>query len=457
MKKDDIIEVKIESTGMDGEGVARLDNFVIFINGALLGEELKAQVTEVKKSFARAKIIKVLKPSQFRQQPLCPIFYRCGGCDMQHVNYKYSLSVKKANVKNCIEKELGREVEVNDVIYGEKLFGYRNKEQIPIRKVDGKARAGFYKQGSHIFVPFEKSVDASYGDCPLHDSSMQLFIDAIVDFINKEKISTYDEKTNTGIIRHIVIRRVDKTFSICLVINGNSIPNEKKLIQVLKNVNIPFNLFLSENKRITNVILGDKLTCIYGDDRIEGNALDIRFKVNPYSFLQVNDEIRDKIYSYIQKLVSENKGATVIDAYSGIGILSNILAKYAKKVVGIEIVPEAIKDANELAKTNGNSNIVNICGDAAIELPKVVNDIDENNTILVLDPPRKGCDDRVLTSICMARPNKIIYISCNPATLARDLKKLDSVYNIKSITPYDMFPQTKHVETVCLLTLKNQK
>ena len=454
MKKDDIIEVKIESTGMDGEGVARLDNFVIFINGALLGEELKAQVIEVKKSFARAKIIKVLKPSQFRQQPLCPIFYRCGGCDMQHVNYKYSLSVKKANVKNCIEKELGREVEVNDVIYGEKLFGYRNKEQIPIRKVDGKARAGFYKQGSHIFVPFEKSVDSSYGDCPLHDSSMQLFIDAIVDFINKEKISTYDEKTNTGIIRHIVIRRVDKTFSICLVINGNSIPNEKKLIQVLKNVNIPFNLFLSENKRITNVILGDKLTCIYGDDRIEGNALDIRFKVNPYSFLQVNDEIRDKIYSYIQKLVSENKGAIVIDAYSGIGILSNILAKYAKKVVGIEIVPEAIKDANELAKANGNSNIVNICGDASIELPKVVNDIDENNTILVLDPPRKGCDDRVLTSICRARPNKIIYISCNPATLARDLKKLDSVYNIKSITPYDMFPQTKHVETVCLLTKK---
>ena len=180
------------------------------------------------------------------------------------VDYNYSLEVKKANVKSCIDRACKIDAQVDDAVYGEKKFGYRNKEQIPIRKVNGKAMAGFYKQNSHIFVPFEKSTTDGLGDCPLHDSTMQLFIDKIVEFINKEKISTYDEKSNTGLIRHLVIRRINEAFSICLVINGQSIPQESKLIASLKTLNIPFNLYVSKNLKMTNVILGDELVCIYG-------------------------------------------------------------------------------------------------------------------------------------------------------------------------------------------------
>ena len=454
MKKDDIIEVSIESIGMAGEGVARLDNLVIFIDGALLGEKIKAQVIEVKKSFARAKVIKVLGASSHRIKPLCPIFFRCGGCDMQHVDYEYSLQVKKTNIKNCIDRACKIDSNVDDVVHGDKKFGYRNKEQIPIRKVNGKAMAGFYKQNSHIFVPFEKSVTEGLGDCPLHDSNMQLFVDKIVEFINKEKISTYDEKSNTGLIRHLVIRRINEAFSICLVINGQKIPNDNKLIASLKTLNIPFNLYVSKNLKMTNVILGDELVCIYGDNSIEGTALGIKFNVNPYSFLQINDEIRDLIYSRVCNEVEKIPNANVADVYSGIGIMSNIVAKHANKVVGIEIVKEAVEDANKLAKVNGNSNIKNICGDAAIELPKVVDEFKGNNSVVIIDPPRKGCDQKVLEAMLQAEPGKIIYISCNPATLARDLASLISKYNIESITPYDMFPQTKHVESIALLTKK---
>ena len=454
MKKDDIIEVQIESIGMAGEGVARVDNLVVFIDGALVGEKIKAQVIEVKKSFARAKVIKVLEPSSHRIKPLCPIFFRCGGCDMQHVDYEYSLEVKKANIKNCIDRACRIDSKVDDVVVGDKKFGYRNKEQIPIRKVNGKAAAGFYKQNSHIFVPFEKAVQDGLGDCPLHDSQMQLFVDAIVEFINKEKISTYDEKSNTGLIRHIVIRRVGKTFSICLVINGTKLPGKDRLIERLKNLLVPFSLYVSQNLKMTNVILGDKLECLYGEESVEGEALGVHFRVNPYSFLQINDEIRDKIYTKVCDEIEAIKDASVADVYSGIGILSNIIAKHAKKVVGIEIVKEAVEDANVLAKENGNSNIKNICGDAAIELPKVIDEFKGNNSVVVIDPPRKGCDAVVLESMLKAEPGKIIYISCNPATLARDLALLIQKYNIQSITPFDMFPQTKHVETVVVLEKK---
>ena len=454
MKLKDIVELNIESIGMDGEGVAKIDGIVIFVDGALLGEKIRAQIIEVKKSFARAKVIKVLEPSKERINPLCPIFFRCGGCDLQHVNYDYQLKVKKSNIKNCIDRACKIDSVVQDVVHGEKQFGYRNKEQIPIRKVDGKAKAGFYKQNSHIFVPFEKSQNENLGDCPLHNSKMQAFVDAIVDYVNKEKVSTYDEKTNTGLIRHVVIRQIGDAFSICLVINGNTIPNGEKLIKSLKELSVPFNLYISINKKQTNVILGDELKCIYGNEKIEGEALSVKFSVNPYSFLQINDEIRDKIYRQVCVELEKEDNPVVLDLYSGIGILSNVMAKHSKKVIGIEIVKEAVEDANKLAKENGNNNIENICDDVARALPGVVNKLKGEKTFVVIDPPRKGCDERVLQSIVDAKPDKMIYISCNPATLARDLTKLIDKYSIDSITPYDMFPQTKHVETVCLLTKK---
>lgn len=452
MKKDDIVELKIESIGMEGEGVARDEGFVIFINGALLGEKIKAQIIEVKKNFARAKVIKVLEASDMRQNPKCPIFFRCGGCDLQHIKYEHQCEIKKAHIKNCIDKACKIDCVVDDVVHGSKLFGYRNKEQIPIRKVNKKACAGFYKEGSHTFVPFEKSQDAELGDCPLHDGAMQEIIDIIVEFINKEKISTYDEKSNTGLIRHLVVRKLNDAYSICLVINGDKVPNVDKLIKNLHDNNIKFELYLSINKKQTNVILGNTLTCVNGSDNVYGKLAGVKFKVNPNSFLQINNEIAAKIYERVLKEIGDSKDTTVLDLYSGIGILSNIMAKKAKNVIGIEIVKEAVEDANKLAKDNGNDNIDNICDDVAKALPKVINNLKGEKTIAVIDPPRKGCDVKVLDAIKQSKPGKIIYISCNPATLARDLNILLGDYEIKSITPYDMFPQTKHVECVVMMS-----
>ena len=454
MKLGDIIEVEIESTGMEGEGVAKCDGFVVFIEGALLHEIIRAQVKEIKKNFARARVIKVLQASDMRQDPLCPIFFRCGGCDMQHIKYETQLAIKKANVKNCIDRACKIDSVVDDVVYGKEQFGYRNKEQIPIRKVDGKAYAGFYKEGSHVFVPFEKSIDDKLGDCPLHDGKMQEVIDIVVEFINKEKLSTYDEKSNTGLIRHLVIRKLSNGYSICLVINGDSIPKVDKLINKLQEEHIIFDLYLSINKKQTNVILGDALTCVYGKDKVVGKMCGVTFKVNPNSFLQINYEVASRIYEQDLQEIGVSKDTVVLDLYSGIGILSNIMAKNAKKVIGIEIVPEAVQDANELAIKNGNTNIENICGDVAKALPEVISKLKGEKTVAVIDPPRKGCDQRVLDAIKQSKPFKVIYISCNPATLARDLANLISDYEIKSIKPYDMFPQTKHVETVAVLEHK---
>ena len=448
MKKDEIVELDIVSYGKDGEGVAKLNDFVVFVPGCLVGEKIKAQIVLVKKNFAVGRVIKIVVPSKDRVTPLCPIFFKCGGCDMQHVSYEYQLKVKRENVKNCIDKATGLDVSVDEVVHGDKLFGYRNKVQVPIRKIKNIAYAGFYKEGTHTFVPFVKSENSDLGDCPLHTRQMQNIIDAVVNYINEYNISTYDEVSNKGLIRHLVLRRVNESYSICLVINGEGIFKQNKLIDALKKLNISFALYISKNLKQTNVIMGDSIECIYGDENIKGEALGVEYTVNPNSFLQINDEIRDAIYSKVNQIISTTKDAIVYDVFSGIGIMSNMFAKYAKEVISIEIVKEAIEDAKKIAVMNNNKNIKNICGDAAVELPKVI----KGNSIIVIDPPRKGCSDRVINSIIESKANKIIYISCNPATLARDLKLLIENYNIISVTPYDMFPQTKHVETMVLLS-----
>ena len=455
MKKGDILELSICSYGMEGEGVAKLDSYVIFIPGCLIGEKVKVQVVEVKKSFARAKVIKVIEAAKERIQPLCPIYFRCGGCSMQHVNYDYQLKVKKDNIKNCIDRACKIDCKVDDVVTGEKKYGYRNKVQIPLRKVNGKVCAGFYKMGSHTFVPFDKREDEELGDCPLHTRKMQTIVDAVVDYINENDISVYDEEKNIGVVRHLVLRRVDKAYSICIVVNANSLPKNKELIRKLESLKIDFSLYVSINQKRTNVIMGEKIQCIYGEDKVKGNALGVDFFVNPNSFMQINDEIRDKIYTAVCNEIRKTEKAKVADVYSGIGIISNIVADCAEKVVGIEIVKEAIEDANKIAKMNSHNNILNICGDAAVELPRVINEFKGDNSIVVIDPPRKGCDNKVIESILESEPGKVIYISCNPATLARDLSLLINKYNIEKITPYDMFPQTTHVETLVVLSKKS--
>ncbi|MDE6758738.1 MAG: 23S rRNA (uracil(1939)-C(5))-methyltransferase RlmD [Clostridia bacterium] len=451
MKAGDKFTVEINSVGMDGEGVARVEGFVVFIPKTLLGEQAVVEITQVKKSFAFAKVIKLLKASEARIQPPCDLCFKCGGCEMLHISYEAQLEIKRNTVKNCIDRECGIDCFVDDTVASPDVYNYRNKVQLPISRQNGKAVGGYFAPNTHIVVP--SSVCGEKGKCVLNANGIQGVVDIFLKWLDESNISVYEEKSRSGLVRHLVVRKIGEKYSICIVINGDSLPHYKTLIDKLKKADYEFSLYVSVNKKNTNVILGDKTVCLYGENSITGEALGVRFGVSVLSFMQINDKVRDMIYTRVGKIIEENDISNVIDAYSGIGIMSNIFAKYAKNVYAIEIVEDAVKDGIALAKANGNADKIKfICGDCARELPPLISTLDKS--LVVLDPPRKGCDLRVLESLLKAKPTEIIYISCNPATLARDVKFLLNDYEIQSVTPYDMFPHTKHIETMICLKRK---
>ena len=451
MQVGDILTVDITSVGMDGEGVAKVDGVVLFVLGTLVGETAKVQITQVKKSFCFAKVVKILVSSIDRIDPPCKICFKCGGCEMLHIDYARQLEIKRLHVKNCLERECKRDFTIDSTVASPRQIGYRNKIQVPISYQDGKLAGGYFAPNSHKVVPFCRQGES--GSCLLNSDGMQAILDAFLDYMKEEGLTAYDETNHKGLVRHFVIRKVDGKFAICVVINGSGLPNRNRLVSMLNTLGIEFALYISPNTRRTNVIMGEKVITLYGDEALQGEALGVKYLVSPQSFMQINDGVRDMIYSKVGEIIKDSGIANVIDAYSGIGIMSNIFAKYADKVYAIEIVPQAIANSKILAKLNGNDDkIINICGDCAQELPKVVSRLDKS--IVVLDPPRKGCDGAVLKSLLSALPDKIIYISCNPATLARDVNILLDKYEPVSITPYDMFPNTKHIETLVVLSHK---
>ncbi len=468
MQKGDVLELTIESVGMDGEGVAKQDGMVIFVPFTLVGEVVKCEVTFVKKSFAKAKVIKLIKGAEDRVQPLCPHFRKCGGCDMQHITYLKQLDIKRENVKNCFKKYAGEQVQVNEVIPSDNVFYYRNKAQFPLFEKDGKVCLGFYKEKTHEFVKIDK--------CYLLSDWCDKFTQSFLKVANELKLSCYNEKTHSGLLRHLVLRKLNDVVSVTVVVNSKKFNYTDKFVKELSKIGIKFSFYVSHNTDKTNLIMSNAYN-LYGDKDIKTDILGITTFVNPMSFMQINDYIRDKIYTKVSELVGDSNSKIVIDAYSGVGVLTNILAQCADKVYGIEIVPQAVQNADQLAEINGNQNkIVNICGDSAVELPKLADKIRgelmnvQNNGqttssvnskqlndsfTVVLDPPRKGCDTQVLESLLKAQPNKIIYISCNPATLARDVAILKHNYQLSLIQPYDMFPQTSHIETLVCLDRKD--
>lgn len=457
MKKGDILDIEITSSGMEGEGVARIDGMVVFVPLCMQGEKVRVMVREVNKKFARATVIKVLEPCADRIYPLCPIFYRCGCCDMQHIRYEKQLEIKKANVEACLYKSLGRRVVVDDVRGDGIIFGYRNKIQVPLAKVAGKVVAGYYKGNTHDVVPFGERVREDLGACVMYERGMQDMLDAFLSYANDIGLDCYDERKKTGFLRHFVARKVGNKYAVVVVGNGKKLPVEKKLITALTNTGREFSLYFDSNTKNTNVIMSPDIRVVYGEERLEADVLGVRAKVSPLSFMQINDGVRDMIYDRVASMIKDGEEKVVIDAYSGAGVLTNGLAKSADKVYGIEIVKEAVADADELTEDCGNTDkVINICGDCAEELPPLAEKLREEGIkfSVVLDPPRKGCDEKVLDAIKSAKPDNVYYISCNPATLARDLARLDTDYEILSVSPYDMFPETKHVETLVLLSKK---
>lgn len=451
MKVTDTYLAEITDFGTDGKGVAKIDGTPVFVPYAAKGDLCKIKITEVKKSFAEARIVKIIRPSGIRSSAPCYKYGECGGCVLQHVSFAAENQLKREVLINTLRKA-GVECSVGDTVSGNE-YGYRNKLQMPFTEYGGKIRTGFFRRGTHDAVPLDR--------CILHGEWAAELIKTVELWANdnaiRDKLSVYDEKSGKGLLRHLVARYEDGFLFVTVVINGKALPNARNLYELISE-KFECALYLNENTCNTNVIMGNRIKLLYGKER-ELGIRGIKTRLSPLSFLQVNDEIRDKLYEDALKKTSAAE--TIIDVYSGIGIFTAMLAKEHKNstVYGVEIVKEAVFDADRLMLKNGLSDRVkNYCGDAAKILPELVNGILNNNNVnvkpeicITLDPPRKGCDKSVLDAVMRAEPDRAIYVSCNPATLARDLKILSEKFRIVGVTPYNMFPRTAELETLCEL------
>lgn len=443
MQKNELYDIEIIDSGMDGEGVARLEGKVVFVPHTIKGENVRVRITDIRKDYLRAQCIKVLTPSENRKIPECPYYFKCGSCDMMHIEKKAEKQIKIDEFKKNMTKIAGISISNVDFIESDIEFEYRNKVQFPFGLKDGKTIVGYYAYNSHKVIPIEK--------CMLNGAWADAIARDFLVYANAEKLSVYDEKTGKGLLRHLVMRNINGKISIVIVINGDKIPNIDKF-----TTNADISLFYSVNRKNTNVIMGDKIIILRGNSTIDTEISGVKVKLSPDVFMQINDNVRDKLYA--TALYELNGYETIIDLYSGIGITSNELAAKCNSVYSVEIVPAAAENARNMAKLNGNEDkITTICGDAAFELPKLVSKFKHNaaNFAVLMDPPRKGCDRKVLEAVATVRPDKIVYISCNHATLARDIKILqeltDSSYKLDSSALFDMFPNTHHVESLITL------
>ena len=442
--------VEIVDNGYEGEGIAKIDNFTIFIPGAIKGEKVKILILKVLSSHAFGKIIEIINKSEFRQESDCLTYKRCGGCNLRHIKYNQTLKIKQNAVQNLVNKTLKNKIKVQETVGMDKPFHYRNKAQYPfgINK-NGEPVIGVFANRTHEVIPMEK--------CLIQNPQSEEIAKYIVQFIKDNKISIYNEESGKGMFRHVVIKVGVRTNQIMciLVINGKDIPKEEQLkVELTTRFPQIKSIVKNINMKNTNVILGQENINIYGNGYIEDKLGEYTFKISPLSFYQVNPIQAEKLYNLGVEMAQISKEDTVFDLYCGIGTISLFMAKYAKKVYGIEIVKEAIDAANENAKINNVNNTEFHAGDVEIVLDDLINNKGITADIVMFDPPRKGLDRNTINNILKIKPKKIVYISCNPATLIRDLAMFEEQYEIRTIVPVDMFPWTSHVECVAVLQLK---
>lgn len=442
--------VEIVDNGFEGEGIAKINNFTIFIPNALKGEKIKILVVKVLKSHAFGKILEILEASKYRTEVDCKTYKRCGGCDLRHIEYDETLKMKQNAVQSLVNKTLKNKIKVQETLGMEKPYYYRNKAQYPVGiGKDGKATIGVFANRTHEIIPIQ--------ECLIQNKKSQELAKFIVDFINSNQISIYNEKEQKGLIRHIVTKVGIRTNEIMcvIVINGRKISKEKELVdQILEKFPEVKTIIKNINTKNTNVVMGKENISLYGEGYINDILGEYEFKISPNSFYQVNPIQAEKLYELGVQAAHITKNDVVFDLYCGIGTISLFMAKYAKKVYGIEIVEDAVKDANINSKINNIKNTEFIAGDVEKVLDNLINVRNIIPDIIMVDPPRKGLDNKSIENILKIVPKKIIYISCNPATLVRDLSKLEGKYEILSIKPVDMFPFSKHIECVAVLQLK---
>lgn len=446
--KDREYEVDVVDIGQGGVGIGKHDGFTVFVDGGLISDKLKVKITKSKKNYAVGEIVEIIERSPFRVERVCSDkLSDCGGCQIQELDYQKQLDIKTNEVKQTISR-IGKlnDTLVHPTLGMENPFRYRNKAQFPIQKIDGKTVIGFYKKKSHDVIPTDK--------CIIQHDVNDKIIKIIKTYIKAYNVSIYDEKTHTGVLRHLVTKVgfETKEVMVVLVANGKKLPYLNELASVLKE-NVPGfkTLVLNTNREKTNVILGKENKVIYGDGKINDYIGDLVFEISPLSFFQVNPSQTEVLYNKALEYADLKENDTVFDIYCGIGTISLFLAQKAKKVYGVEIVGDAIKDAKINAKLNKLENTEFFVGKAEEVVPKLYKEGKTAN-VVVVDPPRKGCEESVLDTIVSMEPDKVVYVSCNPSTLARDLAYLDERgYKCKEIQPVDMFPHTMHVESVALL------
>lgn len=457
LKKNDIVTVTIQDYGTDGEGIGKYEGVTLFVKDAVVGDTIQARITKTKKTYAYARLEQVITPSTHRTEPVCKYHRQCGGCQIQAVNYEKQLEFKTQKVLNNLQriggfsKELLEQV-AEPIIGMENPFHYRNKAQFPFGvNKEGEIVTGFYAGRTHNII--------ANTDCALGVAQNQEILEKILSYMKQNHVTAYNEETGKGLLRHVLIRKgfTSGELMVCLIVNGKKLPNEQGLVSILTTIAGMKSITLNTNQEKTNVIMGKELRTLWGEETISDSIDGITFQISPLSFYQVNPVQTSKLYNQALTYAGLHGEETVWDLYCGIGTISLFLAQKAKKVYGVEIIPEAIEDAKKNAALNHMDNTEFFVGKAEEVLPQQYAEKGIYADVIVVDPPRKGCDTNCLDTMLKMKPERIVYVSCDSATLARDLKILcEGGYELKKVRPVDMFPQTVHVETVCLLSRKAQ-
>lgn len=448
-RKNDLVTLEIEDCGIDGEGIGKADGFTVFVKDAVIGDTVTAKIIKTKKNYGYGRLMEVLKPSPYRVEPKCEFARQCGGCQLQALSYDQQLVFKTNKVKGHLERIGGfTDIPMEPIIGMDELFHYRNKAQFPVgRNKEGKIVTGFYAGRTHNIIENR--------DCALGVAENKEVLDRVIAHMEKYGIEPYNEATGKGLVRHVLIRYgyFTKEVMVCLILNGNKIPKEEQLVKSLCEIPGMTSITINVNKKHSNVILGEEIRLLWGQEYITDRIGDISYQISPLSFYQVNPMQTQKLYAKALEYADLHGQETVWDLYCGIGTISLFLAQKAKFVRGVEIVPAAIENAKENAKLNGLENTEFFVGKAEEVLPREYKKNGVYADVIVVDPPRKGCDETLLETMVEMNPDRIVYVSCDSATLARDLKYLcERGYELRKVCPVDQFGMTVHVETVVLLS-----
>lgn len=457
-RKNDLVTIKIEDCGIDGEGIGKADGFTVFVKDAVIGDTVVAKIMKAKKNYGYGRLMEVVEASPYRVEPKCPIARQCGGCQLQALSYEQQLVFKTNKVRGHLERIGGfTDIPMEPIIGMEEPFHYRNKAQFPVgRNKEGRIITGFYAGRTHTIIENR--------DCALGVAQNKEVLDRVIAYMEHCRIEPYNETTGKGLVRHVLIRYGFFTgeLMVCLIINGTKLPSSEKLVEALCEIPGMTSISLNINKKQTNVILGDELRLLWGKPYITDKIGEITYQISPLSFFQVNPKQTGKLYAKALEYADLHGEEDVWDLYCGIGTISLFLAQKARFVRGVEIIPAAIDNARENARLNRIENTEFFVGKAEEVLPEYYRQYAKEHPgetaradVIVVDPPRKGCDEKLLETIVQMQPARVVYVSCDSATLARDLKYLcGEGYELKRVCPVDQFGMGVHCETVCLLSRK---